>query len=177
MKKMLTIAVVAMAMAAFLTPELVYGRGAIGAGFTRENAEGGVTRGKMRAVKGPNGAAARGRTVTTDGKGNGSVASGGAFRTKGAAGARTGKTTFDNGSVHHESGAAAAGQKGSITTKGSFNKDSQGNASGERSTSVHTDKGSYEGETTVEKSNGSTEASHTGKCYDASGAETPCPKR
>lgn len=147
--------------------------------FNRDNPAGGQTAGVNRYRSGPNGGtAAQRRIVRTDGSGNTMVNSGGAFSgPNGAKGARGSSTVYGaDGSVQHRSGMAASGSRGSVQTSGGYTKSADGTIDQNRNTSMTnaTTGNSYQGNTSY---NSATGVSRTGTCYNAAGAEMPCPTR
>ena len=135
----------------------------------------GRTGGAVTAVKGPEGGAAvRGRGYTTDGAGNGTAASGGAFKTaSGATGARASTTTRNaDGSASHQGGFTATGAKGTVDSSGNVTKGADGSVNGSRTTTATGANGTtYNGSTTYSKDTG---VQHTGTCTDAAGNTVAC---
>ncbi|MDY0012918.1 MAG: hypothetical protein RBS40_08520 [Rhodocyclaceae bacterium] len=146
--------------------------------FIRDNPAGGVSAGAARHRSGENGRMAARRVVRTDGEGNGVATSGRAWETTaGGSGARGGVTARSaDGSIQHNSGIASSGPKGSLNSQGSLNRDADGNVTQSRTTSATNAAtgNSYQGNTSYSQETG---LSHSGTCFDASGATIPCPRR
>lgn len=145
--------------------------------FIRDNPAGGVSAGAVGHRSGENGRMAARRVVRTDGEGNGVATSGRAWETTaGGRGARAGATTRSaDGAIEHESGISSSGPRGSVTSQGSLSRDAEGSVTQSRSTSgTNAATGnSYQGSTSYSKETG---LSHSGTCFDASGATMPCPR-
>lgn len=198
-KTLLVLPAFALGIALSLAPAHADAAGRVKARGAHANAEGGVTGGRVSAVRGPNGGAARGRGVVTDGQGNGKAASGGVYRgPNGGIAARAGSTTHQaDGSLQHQSGAQWSGANGSGGTQGGFVRNADGSISGGRQT--HADGaqgGQYDADTqyangTLDRSvdatarngnryestvNGSKGegVSRTATCYDPNGNAISC---
>ncbi|BAO43619.1 hypothetical protein [Thiolapillus brandeum] len=121
---------------------------------------------------------ARGVTPTASG-GYSAFSAGGIHGPNGGYGGRAGYTTHaKDGSTIHDSGASWKGAYGQGNSSGSFTSDGQGNASGSRNTRYTTNSGaSYEGNSSMNHSNGSTSVTHNSSCYDINGNLVSCPQR
>lgn len=138
------------------------------------NADGGYTGGRVAAARGANGGEyLRGRAFQTDGAGNGTVASGGAYRgPNGAQGAWTGTTSrLADGTVTHQSAMAASGAKGSVESSGGFTRTDEGVTQSRTTTAIGANGASYQGSTSYDKETGLT---HSGSCTNAAGASVSC---
>lgn len=136
-KTLLVLPAFALGIALSLAPTHAEAAGRVNARGAHANAEGGVTGGRVSAVRGPNGGgAARGRGVVTDGQGNGKASSGGVYRgPNGGTAAHAGSTTHQaDGSLQHQSGAQWSGANGSGSTQGGFVRNADGSVSGGRQT-------------------------------------------
>jgi len=146
-------------------------------GGWRQNWAGGVTGGSVHNWTGPNGGTATGvRGGWTNGDGDGVFGSRGCVSGAAGQGCRAGVTTFDNGTVNHQSGFVAQGANGgSATSRGGFTRNADGTSAGARATDIiGPNGGSYAGQTTWDSQTGVT---HTATCMDAYGKTVPCPTR
>lgn len=143
---------------------------------THANTAGGVTSTAMVGRQGASGGAyARGRSVATDGHGNGTAVSGAGFvGPNGATGGRAGTTTvYADGSATHQSGLSASGAQGSVQSSGSATRDAAGNVTQSRS-SAATNTATGNSVQSSSAYNSTTGLTHTATCYNASGAVIAC---
>jgi hypothetical protein len=142
----------------------------------KKNANGGVTTGVATAGKGPEGGVGiRGHKVTTDGQGDATRTTAGAY--KGANGStferKSTTNATDGNGASHQGGFTGTGPNGAkINSSGSYQRSAPGDGSGNRSTDVTGANGkSYQGSTSWNKGSG---VQHSGTCRDASGNTIPC---
>jgi hypothetical protein len=178
MNKLTSIAVVCTAVLSF-TSVAAQAEGRARARGAAVQADGGARAARSgRAVAGDYGAAGGQRAFAADGEGNASGAARGGFTTEsGARGGRYGEfNRSDDGSFSANGNASAEGDYRSADRSSSFNRDADGNASGERSTTLTNKQtgNTFEGSTTYEKGEG---VSRSAACTDASGNGIDCGSR
>lgn len=143
------------------------------------NADGSTTARTGVARSGPNGASVlRGRTVSTDGQGNGSVTRrGAAVSAQSGTAVRQGSTTRNaDGSASHTGTVSAQNAQGSLQSSGGAARSVDGTVTQARSTTATSAAtgNSVQTQSSYSKDSG---LSRSATCYDASGTAMACPAR
>lgn len=143
------------------------------------NADGSTTArtGVARAAPGGRGVL-RGRSVTTDGQGHGSVSSGAAVvGPNGATAVRQGQSARNaDGTASHSSSIAAQGDRGTLQSTGAATRNADGSVTQGRTTTA-TSAATGNSVQTNSTYNPDTGLNRSATCFDASGAAMACPAR